>query len=103
MLDTLNGAYMGKGKFLPGLKKFARKATTAIAKTFLPSSVVDAAANFDPTKKKALANAKKSATELLQPTAQPKKIVKPKAKLPVAYIGIGLAAVGALLLIGKRR
>jgi hypothetical protein len=104
MLDTLNGNEMGS--FLPGLKKvgkFTSKYTSAIAKAFIPAGIVNAASAFDPTKKKALANAKKAASEILQPTPAAKKVVKPKAKLPIAPIAIAVAALGALVVFSKKR
>lgn len=102
MLSSINGAYMGKG-FLPGLKKAVRGVTTTVAKAFLPSSLVDAAASFDPTRKKALDNSKKSATELIKPTPKPKAIVKPRAKqIPIVPLAIGGVAILALIIIGKK-
>ena len=97
------------GAFLPGLKKIVKRVgkvtspfTSKIAKSFLPSSLVDSAAAFDPVKK-GLAQAKKSATDLLKPPPAPKTTVKPKAAISPAIIGVGIAAVAALFLIGKRR
>lgn len=104
MLSEMNGNEMGA--FLPGLKKvgkFTRKITGGIAKAFIPASIVNAAAAFDPTRKKGLANAKKSASELLSPPQSPAPKVRPKMTVSPAMIGIGVAALGALLLIGKRR
>lgn len=106
MLSEINGVEMGA--FLPGLKKigkFTSKVTGGIAKAFIPASIVNAAAAFDPTRKKGLANAKKSASELLKPDAPAVPKVRPKAKLALspAMIGIGVAALGALVLLGKRR
>jgi len=108
MLDTLNGTYLGKGKFLPGLKKIGKytsKVTGGIAKAFIPASIVNAAAMFDPTRKKGLANAKKSASELLSPAPAPGPVIKAKSNLALTpvTIGIGVAALGALFLLGKRR
>ena len=108
MLSEINGVALGRGKFLPGLKKIGRytsKYTGAIAKAFLPSSLVNAAAAFDPSKAKGLANAKKSASELLSPTPAPLSKVKSKSKLALTptTIGIGVAALAGLFLLGKRR
>lgn len=100
----MNGSYyLGRGKFLPGLKKFARGVTTTVAKTFLPSSLVDAAASFDPTRKNK-GDSGKSAMEILKASnaPPPKKIIKPKAKLPVVPLAIGGVAILALVLIGKK-
>lgn len=104
MITEMNGYEMGA--FLPGLKKIGRytsKVTGTIAKAFIPASLVDAAAKLDPSRR-GLAQSKKSAAELLTPSPVP---VKSKAKaafsLSPAIIGIGVAALGALVLLGKRR
>lgn len=110
MLSELNGSEMGA--FLPGLKKVIKKIgkvtspiTTGIAKTFLPSSFVDAAARLDPTKARAFDNAKKAASELLQPQVPSvqKENAKSKLSFNPAVIGIGVAAIAALVLLKKRR
>lgn len=108
MLSTLNGSYyLGKGKFLPGLKKvgkFTRGVTTTVAKAFLPPSLVDAAASFDPTKKKSNA-AGKSAMELLKPAPAPVAklpVKKAKMALPIVPLAIGGLAIVALIVISKK-
>lgn len=105
MITEMNGYEMGA--FLPGLKKIGKytsKVTGGIAKQFLPSALVDVAARLDPTKR-GFAQSKKSAAELLAPTPAPVPKVRPKAKLALspAVIGVGVAALGALVLLGKRR
>lgn len=106
MLSEMSGNQLGA--FLPGLRKIGKytsKVTGTIAKAFIPSGIVNAAAAFDPSRKKGLANAKKSASELLKPTPAPVSKVRPKAKLALspAVIGVGVAAIGALVFLGKRR
>lgn len=94
------------GAFLPGLRKIGRftsKATGTIAKAFIPAGVIDAAAKFDPTRKKGLANAKKSAADLLKPAAAPEPVEKPAFPLTPKVIGIGAAVVAAYILITRRK
>jgi hypothetical protein len=102
MLSELHGE-----SWFQKVGKYTSKVTGAAAKAFLPSGLVDIAAKFDPSKKKGLAQAKMSAQDLLKPTPAPDSKLpakpKPKMSLSPATIGIGVAALGALFLIGKRR
>lgn len=89
------------GAFLPGLKKIGKVTapfTTAIAKGFLPASIVDAAAKVDPVKKGASASQALVAVN----TSEKKKSIVPAKILgvdtkKVAIIGGG--AVAALVLL----
>lgn len=99
------------GAFLPGLKKVVKKVgkvtsgfTTGIAKTFLPSGVVNAVAKLDPTTK---GGSVKGAVSTLIQTTKPATV---KAVIPVSKDSagfdfkkiaiIGGSAAAALLLIG---
>lgn len=114
------------GKFLPGLTKVIKKIgkitspiTTKLAKTFLPSSIVDAAAKLDPTGKgnvvpqavaavKTLVAAKQEEAPSLLPAqttpgALQKTAIMNTLKNPLV---IGVVAVGAgivLLMVMKKR
>lgn len=102
--DVICGEDSRLGAFLPGLTKFAKSVgkvtspfTTAIAKSFLPSSLVDAAAGFDPTKK-----GKPSATAILNALNPPPVVIPVPVKKPVDIKKIAIiagAGVGALLLV----
>lgn len=94
------------GAFLPGLSKIGRytsKVTGTLAKAFIPSSIVDAAAKFDPSRKKGLDQAKKSAADLLKPTPAPMVKKTPAFPLTPKVIGIGAAVIGAFILISRGR
>lgn len=92
------------GAFLPGLKKVGKttgKFTGAIAKAFIPASIVDAAAKLDPTKKNASA---KQAVAAIAPAPVPAKkaIVVPKTILGIdtkKVVFIGGGAVAALVVL----
>lgn len=92
------------GAFLPGLKKVGKvtgKFTGAVAKAFIPASIVDAAAKMDPTKKNA--SAKQAVTAIAPAPAPAKKaIVVPKTILGIdtkKVVFIGGGAVAALVVL----
>jgi len=101
--DIIAGDEDRLGAFLPGLTKVAKKIgkvtspyTTAIAKSFLPSALVDAAAGFDPTKK----GGKKDFNAMLNAVNPPVVPVRVHRPLNVKKIAIiAGAGVGALVLI----
>lgn len=89
------------GAFLPGLRKIGKvtsKFTGGIAKTFLPPSLVNAAANLDPTKKNPSAKAAVAAVNAPPKTSVPVK--KNALNIDVKKVAIiGGAGVGALILL----
>lgn len=98
------------GAFLPGLKKIGKatsKVTGGIAKAFLPSSLVDAAAKLDPTKKggssvqQAVATVTTPQKQVFQVSSSSMKIDGKK----IAIIGgAGLATlIGLKILFGSSR
>jgi hypothetical protein len=113
-----------QGAFLPGLTKVFKKIgkvtapiTTKLAKTFLPASVVDAAAKLDPTKKgaitpKAVAAVQTLVTAKEKGAAVPAVIPSPtqvkiealtKTLLNPMVLGIAGAGVLVIILLRKRR
>jgi hypothetical protein len=112
------------GAFLPGLTKVFKKIgkftapiTTKLAKTFLPSSIVDAAAKLDPTKKGAITpKAVAAVQELVKakeagvavpaniPSASKVKIeALMKTLTNPLVLGIAGAGVLVIILLRKRR
>jgi len=121
---TDNSYYYYNGAFLPGLKKlvkkvgsFTRPITTSIAQTFLPASLVNAAAKLDPTRKGGAEGA--AATQAIakmieQNTVNPQNApVKTDAEIKrdalmatltdPKVLGIAGAGVIALILLSKKR
>lgn len=120
ILSTGPGPHMGTwkifkkiGKGLKAVGKITRPFTTALAKTFLPSGVVNALAKVDPTAKNKLTDALSKAL----PEAQ-KALTQATASLPAfapvpaqsnlkrnLLIGGGVAVVvlGAVLLLRPKR
>jgi len=99
------------GAFLPGLGKFAKKVgkvtspfTTAIAKSFLPSSLVDAAAGFDPTKKGTHPDVGAIVSALNpQPVVVPVPVNQPIGVKKIAIIaGAGIGAIVLLKVLTSR-
>lgn len=113
------------GAFLPGLTKFFKKAgkaigsvvrpiTTSIAKTILPSGVVDAIAKLDPTRKgNTMQAAAQAASTLISSAIKPQQVVKTEAQIqqeaaiktalnPMMIAIVGAGAL-ALLVISRRK
>ena len=106
-----------KGKFLPGLTKavktvgkFTSPITTAAAKTFLPSSVVNAAAKLDPTRKtvtpkdvaKAVDIAVKQDNPVILTDTDAKKDALIKTLTDPKVLGIAAGGIVLLILISQR-
>jgi len=122
--QALSGEPEVLGSFLPGLMKPLKKAvkaigkftapiTTKIAKTFLPSSLVDAAAHLDPTKKgnitpgaiaaiKSLLQSKAAESQAVSSDTAIKTQAAAKTLLNPMVLGIAGAGVLALILLRKK-
>jgi len=98
------------GAFLPGLTKFVKKIgkitspiTTGIAKSFLPASLVNAAATIDPTRSQP-----KVSVTAAQTTAGPytttDKAQADAKKLPIPLIaaGAGVIILAIVLMTSKK-
>lgn len=104
---------LGKGKakkFFKKIGKFTRPFTTAAAKMFLPASLVDSAARFDPTKKGAAASIpqaiQQAAALNLAPAPAPAPGFFDKSHLArnVGIFGGGAVVLGVLVYgVSKRR
>lgn len=107
------------GKGLKQVGKITRPFTTALAKTFLPSGVVDSLAKADPT----TGNKLQSLINKVLPGAQAQmqkfsELIKPAAAAPtpapgffskenqtrniLIFGGVAVAVVGGVLLLGKK-
>jgi len=107
------------GAFLPGLMKVVKKIgkftspiTTKIAKTFLPASIVNAAAHLDPTKKGNITPAAIAAVkELVQSKAAEAPAVPTATQIQTQALTktltsplvLGIAGAGILVLILMRK
>lgn len=106
------------GAFLPGLMKPLKKVgkytsgiTTGIAKTFVPSGVVDLVAKFDPTKKNKAKVTQADVSKALTPQQQAQApasflpaSISPNVKKYAIYGAAGLAGLLALKMVvnGKK-
>jgi hypothetical protein len=106
------------GSVVKSIGKITSPITTKLAKTFLPSSIVDAAAHLDPTKKgnvtpaavaavKTLVSAKQAEVPALTPAQMTPSAIQKTAILDTLknplVIGVAVAGVGIIVLMATKR